>query len=78
MDITVTLTQDQIDFIEQVLPVDENNVTKPIEDFVQEVAIQALSQHALGVANPYQAMTDAYNNAVAPVNAAFGTSYTWA
>lgn len=78
MDITVTLTQAQIDLIEPLLPVDENNVTQSIEDYVHNAAIQALASHAFGGANVWQAQADAFNAAVAPINAAFGSNFTWA
>lgn len=77
MDITITLTQAQVDLLEPLIEVPEEGPAQTIEQFVQDATMWALADRAHAGSGYNTAMQNAYDSAVAPVNAAFGTNFTW-
>lgn len=77
MDITITVTQAQIDLLTPLIEIPEEGDPMTIEEFVQDLARLALADRARGGAGAATAMVNAYNNAMIPVNSAFGTNYEY-
>lgn len=77
MDITITLTQAQIDLLEPLIEIPEEGDPMTIEEFVRDLARWAMADRARSGSGYDAAMRAAYDEALAPVNAAFNTNYTW-